>query len=203
MAGTDTPVPGGSGRLQGGSWPERCRQWAHSVTGAWTPVDTLRRQLEEQLAAAEAALVAKRKRLAGLALGRESLERERLRLRVELDVIEQAVDAALLGGEDDVARRALHRGLDLRRRLESCNNRLRSLERDWEDLSSLLTRQQRDAEELCLQCAPHLRPAGALQDARGDAPRHEEVELELLRRKRGRASGDPRRWEHSDAANEF
>ena len=128
---------------------------------------------------------------------RRSLEQEHSRL-------DRDVELALAESQDKLARFALCRTLALRQKLERVDNKLRSTTYASEQLAELVTRQQAEFASLRLDAELAL---GARERAHSQQPldpiSEEEVELELLRRKRRIAQRDSEQKEVTDASSEL
>lgn len=201
-----TPPPG---MLNG--WYRSLRQWLPWLDDSDPATNaTLRAELHEHLAAAEAALEGKRKRLAEMDRASSQLRDEEARLESERRDAERSADLALMEDREEIARSALRAGLETRRALERVSNRLRALDRQSRQLASLLEEQERRLEGIRREeqeldhsvptwDEPLLDVPGASAVGQGEAGQVvasqvvassndaidlEEIELEMLRRKR-------------------
>ena len=155
-------------------------------------------QLEERSLLAkqhlrEAELEVTRKRARSEALEEETrrIADEVERIQAELASLDEDVELALTGGKDELARFALRRLLPKRRNLTALRQRGAEIAEERARLSAKLDAQERELEELERRVRARL--GAESQAARGDAlteipPADEEVEIELLRRARSRAT---------------
>jgi chromosome segregation ATPase len=186
-------------------WYERLLGWLGTrqlVPRASLPA--LRAELEEHLRNAEAALADKRRDLAQLEDRRHSLEIEHQRLEENHRRLDRDVQLALVESQDRLARFALCRALALRHKLDRVSNELRGMEYRCEQLAELVARQQADWVALRKDAAG---AQGSRDEIHGQRPldpiSQEEVELELLRRKRRLAQHGSKQKEVADAGSEF
>ena len=202
-------VPGGAELPEaveaGHRWHDRLLGWlGMSGFGSRAPLSVLKAQLEEQLRNAEAELEHKRRSLAQLEAQGHELMTERRSLEQEHSRLDRDVELALAESQDKLARFALCRTLALRQKLERVDNKLRSTTYASEQLAELVTRQQAEFASLRLDAELAL---GARERAHSQQPldpiSEEEVELELLRRKRRIAQRDSEQKEVTDASSEL
>jgi phage shock protein A len=186
-------------------WRDRLLGWLEMRRiGPRAPLPVLQAELEEHLNNAEAALERKRKSLAELEGKGQQLVTERQRLEQEHSRLDRDVELALAESQDRLARVALCRALALRQKLERVGNNLRSTRCACEQLAELVARQQAELVSLRQDAALAL---GARAEAHSEQPldpiSEEEVELELLRRKRRIAQRSSEQKEVTDAGSEL
>jgi len=168
------------------------------------PLSVLQAELEEHIRDAEAALTHNRRSLARLESKGHALAMEHRRLEEEHRRIDRDVELALAESQDRLARFALCRALALRHKLERVGNELRSTTHASEQLADQVDQQQ--AEFLALRQDAAL-ALGSREDANGQQPldpiTEEEIELELLRRKRRMTHQGSIQKEGTDAGGEL
>jgi phage shock protein A len=143
--------------------------------------------LKQHLREAELELTRKRARAEALEEEERRLGDEAERLEGQITSLDQDVELALEGDEEELARFAVRRLLPLREANDSVRARMAEIADSRARLAERLETQQREFEQLTSQVRARL--AAAAEDRA--APRaasavvmDEEVELELLRRRR-------------------
>ena len=163
---------------------------AHGVLDALEERPLLLRQ---HLRDAELALLGKRARLEGLAREEERLAEVLRRADGELAAFDADAELALGGEREDLARFALRKLVARRRERDAVEIALAEVREARATLAERVARQERDFEELRAKVRAALAALGAGRPASDPlaAPsvEEEEVELELLRRRRGGARG--------------
>ncbi len=177
-----------------GGWYRHLARWLFPPDAAEpSSASEIRARIRHQLEAAEAALEAKRQRITELGQLMDRLDEERRDLELARQNQEQAIDAALSEDRENEARVALRECWSKRREVERISNRLRGVEAEKLELAALLEEQQvrldalrRDVGEpfpaRSTPSEPDPKESGA-----NDPIDDEEVELEMLRRKRSLA----------------
>ena len=155
---------------------------------------------------AEEAVQRKRVLYAQLAAESTRLSSERTRARADCERFERDVDLALNGERRDLARYALKLLLRRQRVIDTVDRRLAQVIKEQKELEIVLARQQAALEELRGRVQAYLSDWEADHFAAAAEPvTDEQVELELLRRLKGRDSPDrtsqtaPRTTEDGDA----
>lgn len=154
---------------------------AHGVIDA---LEDRRLLLRQCVRDAEAELGKKRAHLQALELDLRSIERDGARAAQQLAELEADAELALSAGEDALARHTLKRLLALRGRKRRGDERGQELARQKRELEQKLNEQSELYEELKARIEAELAATGGGLDAGCDVITDEQVELELLRRKR-------------------
>jgi phage shock protein A len=154
---------------------------AHGVIDA---LEDRRLLLRQYVRDAEAELGKKRAHLQALELDMRALERESARGAQQLAELEADAELALSAGEDALARHTLRRLLGLRGRQRRNAERSAELARQKRELDQKLREQSEQYEELKARVEAELAASGTGFDAGHEVVSDEQVELELLRRKR-------------------
>lgn len=145
--------------------------------------------LRQELREAELELEHERTRLGALDDEARRLDEEAAKLAVEVDALDADVELALTGGEEALARFAVRRLLPRRRVLARLRTRRAELAGERERLAGRLAEHTRSFDELRTRVASRLAEGMGGLPVAGDAPAEEEVDLELLRRRRARGEG--------------
>jgi phage shock protein A len=149
--------------------------------------------LKQNLREAELELTRKRARAEALEEEERRLGDEAERLEAQIASLDGDVELALEGGEDELARFAVRRLLPLREAHDSVRTRMAEIADSRVRLVERLETQQSEFDQLTSQVRARL--AAAAEDrasprAAGAAVMDEEVELELLRRRRTATAGE-------------
>jgi phage shock protein A len=154
---------------------------AHGVVDALEDRALLLRQY---LRDAEAELLCKRGQLQVVETELRSLEREANSTQAELQRFEADAEVALGAGNDELSRFALKGVLVRRARQRRQAARREELARERQEVSRLLSEQSERYVALKERVEAELQAAGSGCEASFEAISEEQVELELLRRKR-------------------
>lgn len=143
--------------------------------------------LKQSLREAELEVTRKRARAEALEEEERRLGDEAERLEGQIASLDGDVELALEGGEEDLARFAVRRLLPLREACDSARARMAEIAESRARLAERLETQQRELDQLTSQVRARL--AAAAEDrasprAASAVVMEEEVELELLRRRR-------------------
>lgn len=158
---------------------------AHGIVDALEDEALLLRQ---HLRDAEAEVERKRARLLELEAATEKLSTERSRAQGEAQRTDRDVSFALSEGREDLARFALKQHLTETRKLERIDARHQVIVAERQKLEDLLTAQNAALDELKTRVQAHLATREAPDSCFEMTPVGEEqVELELLRRRRSAA----------------
>ncbi|MBN1606683.1 MAG: hypothetical protein JW940_08615 [Polyangiaceae bacterium] len=144
--------------------------------------------LQAHLGDAAHALETNRARLRELVSRAEQLESERHSMQQSCSNLERDVDIALEEDREDLARFALVRLLERQRTLERISAKLARIEEERDSLQALVAEQQTALADLQARARPFMEkgvPEGMDQP---EIIEDEQVELELLKRKRRRAA---------------
>ena len=149
--------------------------------------------LKQNLREAELELTRKRARAEALEEEERRLGDEAERLEAQIASLDGDVELALEGGEEDLARFAVRRLLPLREAHDSARARMAEIAESRARLAERLETQQREFDRLTSEVRARL--AAAAEDrasprAAGAPVMDEEVELELLRRRRTATAGE-------------
>ncbi|MEM6731347.1 MAG: PspA/IM30 family protein, partial [Myxococcota bacterium] len=108
------------------------------------------------------------------------------RMREEAEALDADIELALEQEQEDLARYAARKLLPLRQRIADAERGLSDLDEQRAELDALIERQARDLEELELRVKDYLHRAerGETLSETPISVSDEEVELELLRRRR-------------------
>ncbi len=145
--------------------------------------------LRQHLRAAGTELERKTCRVKALAAEDLDLRREAERYRERIGVLETDIELALGGGKEELARYAITKLLPLRRGVQRIESRLEELSQEQTDLEGRLSEQQAEYELLEQRVRGYL--ARQTDEGRGAAAftdlivTEEDVEIELLRRRKG------------------
>nr|PZN27044.1 MAG: hypothetical protein DIU78_06140 [Pseudomonadota bacterium] len=160
---------------------------AHGFVDALEDESTL---LKQHLRDAEAALLEKRAMVGQLESEARRLEAEQKRATAARERLERAVALALDAGREDLARYALKQLLPRVRLIERIEARLREIGEETRELNAALERQELAFEELRARVQAYLADREAGRTEAGIEPvTDEQIEIELLRRRRHRESG--------------
>lgn len=150
--------------------------------------------LKQHLREAELEVQRKQARCGALTAEEEQRQRQKQRLEAECADHERDAELAVEAGEDALARFALSAWLSKREAQQRLGERLELIDKERTELTALLAQQEPELEALRARVSAFVRESEARE--RGDAAEHgglepravasERVELELLRRKRGR-----------------
>jgi phage shock protein A len=154
---------------------------AHGVIDALEDRALLLRQYVRD---AEAELLRKRGQLQLVETELRSLGREEQSTQAELTRFESDAEVALAAGNDQLSRFALKAVLVRRARMRRQGGRREELEREKRELSRLLAEQNERYEALKERVEAELLATGGGGEATFEAVSEEQVELELLRRKK-------------------
>jgi phage shock protein A len=158
---------------------------AHGIVDALEDEALLLRQ---HLRDAEAEVERKRARLVELEATTEKLTTERSRARAEAQRTDRDASFALSEGREDLARFALKQHLTETRKLERIDARHQVIVAERQKLEELLATQKAALDELKTRVHAHLSAREAPESSFDVPPVGEEqVELELLRRRRSAA----------------
>jgi phage shock protein A len=147
--------------------------------------------LKQCLREAELDLDAKRARREALAEEARALSDERHRIEEECRVLDADVELALDGGEEDLARFAARRLLERRDHAARLAGRLEEVSRESAELAERVRAQETELASLKSRVRTAMERCSAPDEAvRGPAVAEEEVDLELLRRRRARQGGE-------------
>lgn len=147
--------------------------------------------LKQHLREAELELTRKRARAEALEEEERRLGDEAERLKAQLTSLDEDVELALEGGKEDLARFAVRRLLPLREAEGNLRARMAEITESRARLAERLETQQREFEQLASQVRARL--AAAAEDRAAPCVARsvvmdEDVELELLRRRRAAGS---------------
>ncbi len=154
---------------------------AHGVVDALEDRALLLRQYVRD---AEAELLRKRGQLQLAETELRSLEREEKSTETELQRFEADAELAIAAGNDELSRFALKGVLVRRARQRRHAARREELEREQQELSRLLAEQSERYEALKERVEAELQASGSGCEATFETVSEEQVELELLRRKK-------------------
>lgn len=169
---------------------------AHGVVEALEERSLL---LKQALRDAHLELLQKRARVRALEEEERRLGDEAQRLERELASLDEDVRLALAGDKEELARFAIRRLLPRRREREQLREQLREVTDSRERLSACLAEQEQSYQELASRAQTRLAAerrrgygADTLEGRLGEdaAVADEEVEIELLRRRRGTPGGE-------------
>jgi phage shock protein A len=147
--------------------------------------------LKQYVREAELELVRKRARVDALADDEKCLRDELARCEDELRTADADVDLAIEGGEDDLARFALRRVLGARAREQALRGEIGARAAERTAIEERLREQEQRFEALRARVrAEQSRPDEAPEDWLGEpVVADEQIEIELLRRKRASRAG--------------
>lgn len=158
---------------------------AHGVVDA---VEDRSLMLRQHVREAEAELHRKQARMAALEAEQKELEQEIPRLEEKISSLEEDISLAMGQEKEELARFAIKRLLPLKRRNQAVRQRLGEARQEQDDLMENLTQQQTEFENLRARVRGYLAQAGSsseLGEVFADPiVEEEEIELELLRRRR-------------------
>ena len=143
--------------------------------------------LKQHLREAELELTRKRARAEALEEEERRLGEETERLEAQIRSLDEDVELALSGGKEELARFAVRRLLPLREASDSAHSRMAEIADTRARLCQRLEVQEREFEQLKTQVRARLAAAAEERAVPGPARAvvmDEEVELELLRRRR-------------------
>jgi phage shock protein A len=150
--------------------------------------------LKQCLREAEIDLNRKRAELEALHDEEKRLRETQARREDEARALDEDVELALAGGKDDLARFAIRRLLPRRREAKAAVARLEELAVRSRELAERLTEQESQFESLCVRVRAELAREPEVGSPCGwqsePLVADEEVELELLRRRRASAGGE-------------
>lgn len=168
-------------------WLERLKHGLSSVAPNTNGSSHTRAEaLEAHLGDAARALEANRAQLRGLVTRTEQLGAERRSMEQDCSNFERDVDVALEEQRDDLARFALVRLLERQRKLERIASELARIEEDRESLQALIVEQQTALAELQARARSLVERNAPGRMDQQEVIEDEQVELELLKRKRRR-----------------
>lgn len=145
---------------------------------------------KQHLREAELELTRKRARCEALEEEARSVAEESRRLSAEIASLDEDVELALSGDKEELARFSVRKLLPRRRALEALRQRSAEIEDEQTRLQARLEAQEAELETLVRRVQTRLaseRAAGPADFASEPPADDEEVELELLRRRGGRA----------------
>ncbi len=158
---------------------------AHGVVDA---VEDRSLMLRQHVREAEAELHRKETRMAALEAEQKELEQEIPRLEEKISSLEEDISLAMGQEKEELARFAIKKLLPFKRRGQAVRQRLDEARQEHDDLAQTLTEQQAEFENLRARVGGYLARAGSsagLGDVFADPiVEEEEIELELLRRRR-------------------
>jgi phage shock protein A len=177
-------------------WNRLARVVTSDVHGVVDALEDRRLLLRQGLREAELALDRKRARLAALEAEARGLEEDERRLAREGAAADADVELALAEGRDDLARFAARRLLPLRDAARAAAERAQRLGQERERLAARIGEQDQELCALQARVKAELARLPADEDEpaapRAAAVSDEDVELELLRRRRPDAAGGAR-----------
>lgn len=146
--------------------------------------------LKQHLRDAESALMKQRATVGQLEAEAKRLEAERKRADEACERFERDAELALEAGRDDLARYALKQLLPRRRLVERIEARLREITEEKKELVATLEQRELAFDELRARVQAYLADREAGRYEAGIEPvTDEQIELELLRRRRERGPG--------------
>jgi phage shock protein A len=148
--------------------------------------------LKQHLRDAEIEVAHQRARAEGLADEQRRLRAEADRLRARETSLDQDVELALAGGQQDLARFAVERLLPVREARREIEARVAHVAESRDRLCERLVHQEEELADLKLRVQARLAEVRSGRAVPPEPERHvakEEIELELLRRSRRRAGG--------------
>lgn len=158
---------------------------AHGVVDA---VEDRSLMLRQHVREAEAELHRKEASVAALEAEQKDLEQEIPRLEEKMAHLEEDISLAMGQEKEDLARFAIKKLLPLKRRYQAAQQRLGEVRQEHHNLVETLALQQAEFENLRARVRGYLAQVGSSPEL-GDVfaepiVEEEEIELELLRRKR-------------------
>lgn len=174
------------------------RLWKADLHGAMDRLEDRELLLNQHLREMEAALDAGEAHVRGLERDRDAVSEAISRCETEMAPLESDIEAALDQERDDIARFLIRRRRELTRKRADLDRRGDGLEREIREARDRLARQRDQYDSLRLRSRDFRRSAAAFEGSDdgfpSGAPRpaDEEIELELLRRKRARAGNGGR-----------
>lgn len=165
---------------------------AHGVVDA---VEDRSLLLRQHVREAEMELHRKRARLEALEAEERTLAEENKRIEAAIQRVEEDIALALGGGKDELARFAVKRQLLLERRRSQLQRRAKEDASERESLKDTLSQHETEFQELKERVKAHLARAAARERGQDidlfcdPVVADEEIEIELLRRKRAARKG--------------
>lgn len=170
------------------------RLWKADLHGVMDQLEDRELLLNQHLREMETALDAREAAVRRLERELESVAEARKRCETEIAPLETEIEAALDQERDDIARFLIRRRRELDQKRDALARRSGRLERDVREARERLAEQRDQYDSLRLRARDFRRTEDRPFDAgvggyetEGGRPAEEEIELELLRRKKARS----------------